>query len=868
MSKTFAQLQQHLVKHPYLTAEHCDRQRTFVFIAGMSLDAVELAKVKGIEHYEERLLYVIGYLRNPKTNIVYVSSRQIDPRIIQYYFELFCPDEKERKHWQKRFFHCITSQPTGKTVTQKLLTSTRLRQSILDHIPNPTTAVLRCFNTSPDEQALAIKLGIPLFAPEQRLISLGSKSGGRGVFQAAGLTQPFGREHIHSLEQLIQAITAIKKHDRTIAQVVLKFNNSFSGVGNAVLPIAQWPRSPQVAQAYLKRALVPSEGDQTNEQYLEKFYKDGGIVEEWLTGDQTCSPSAQVIIEPDRHIIISSTHEQLFDKVTKQVYLGARFPSRPKLRADIIAQAKKAAQYLAKQGVIGPLSIDFMSVKRGGRWYTYPVEINLRKGGATHPFHMVRLLTQATRQTDGTLRTTSNRKLFYYAYDNISSKNYIGITPATLIELVNNAGLAFDNKTGIGVTLHLLGALPKYGKFGAVCVSRSPRAAEQLFLLLQRVLTAHLAKRQDTEQQVAKQVTVNQKRLVESFIRYAKISSPSHQEGELRAILRQELIQLGVSTRVDSAGNLIGAVAGQGEVPFLLCAHMDTVKPCDRVRPVIRGNTIMTDGTSILGADDKAGIAAIIEVLHLLRATGQPHPPLEIIFSTGEETFSDGISQLDFTKIQSPTGIVLDGGDLGEIDHASAYLADVHVTIMGKASHSGIEPEKGVSAIQIAASAIHHMKLGRVDADTTANIGLIEGGSIRNAIPAQVKLHGEVRSFSKRKLEDQLERMHKALEDAAEQYGGLLDISSRVALTGYDLSKQDPFIKQIAKTMLRLNITPQILSTVGATDANTLITHGIKAVNIGVGMQRPHTMEEHIHIPDMVKLTELLLTLVQAQSHV
>lgn len=363
-----------------------------------------------------------------------------------------------------------------------------------------------------------------------------------------------------------------------------------------------------------------------------------------------------------------------------------------------------------------------------------------------------------------------------------------------------------------------------------------------------------------------RQSKVHRQRLLDAFIRYVKIPSPSHHEEELRTLLRQELIALGVKTRVDVGGNLIGRLAGQGKVPFLLCAHMDTVKPCETIRPVVRGDTIMTDGTSVLGADDKAGIATIIEFLRVLRDSNLPHPPLEIIFSTGEETFSNGLAKLDFTKIQSPYGLVVDGGGLGEIDFASAYMADVHVIVTGKAAHSGLEPEKGISAIQIAATAIHNMKLGRVDHETTANIGIISGGTIRNAIPDQVKLHGEVRSFSKKKLEQQLERMHKALEDAAEHYGGVLDIASRVALNGYSLTTHDPYLTTIKKTMQHMQITPTIVKTVTASDANTLIAHGIHVVNIGTGVCRPHTTEEHIAITDMVKLCDLLFALVM-HSH-
>ncbi|MBI4407931.1 MAG: M20/M25/M40 family metallo-hydrolase, partial [Candidatus Kerfeldbacteria bacterium] len=274
-------------------------------------------------------------------------------------------------------------------------------------------------------------------------------------------------------------------------------------------------------------------------------------------------------------------------------------------------------------------------------------------------------------------------------------------------------------------------------------------------------------------------MNINERRVLQLFFRYVKISSPSHQEAELRTLLRSQLVRLKAKTKIDGVGNLIAYVAGQGKfatsAPLLLSAHMDTVKPCKRIRPVMRGDVIMTDGKSVLGADDKAGIVAIMETLQRLRETQVDHPPLEVIFSVGEETFSDGASQLDYSLLHAPYAVVVDGGNVGEIDYKSAYLADVHATINGKAAHSGIEPEKGINAIQIAATAISKMKLGRIDHETTANIGVIRGGSIRNAVPAQVKLHGEARSFSKRKIEDQLERMYKALQDACEQYGGLFD---------------------------------------------------------------------------------------------
>ncbi|MFA6474900.1 MAG: M20/M25/M40 family metallo-hydrolase [Patescibacteria group bacterium] len=350
-------------------------------------------------------------------------------------------------------------------------------------------------------------------------------------------------------------------------------------------------------------------------------------------------------------------------------------------------------------------------------------------------------------------------------------------------------------------------------------------------------------------------------RLVKTFLKYVKISSPSHHEAALSRVIKKDLTALGVKTKVDKAGNLIGYLPGKG-VPLLLNAHMDTVQPCQRIRPVVRGDVIQTDGTSVLGADDKAGIAEIIEAITLLKERGVKHPPLEIIFTTSEETFSEGAAALDFSQIHAPVAYVIDGGGVGELDYHSAYLADIRVNIRGKAAHSGVDPEKGISAIKIAATAIHHMKLGRIDQTTTANIGIITGGSIRNSIPAEVFLHGEARSFSKRKIEDQIEHMSKTLQDACETYGGLLELCSNVAVDGYKLKKSDLLLKHVMSVMTDLNIVPNLVACVGSTDANTFIKHGIKAVNIGTGGCNLHTVDEYIKISDLAKNVELLYTLV------
>lgn len=449
----------------------------------------------------------------------------------------------------------------------------------------------------------------------------------------------------------------------------------------------------------------------------------------------------------------------------------------------------------------------------------------------------------------------------HYYVQTIRSDKYIGLSPKKTISIVRNSGLGFDPKSNLGIILYGLSTVRKRGVIGVVSVAQSSEAAEQLCILLKRALDIR------TKSHVAKMITkepiVDRKRLVNTFLELARISSPSGHESALRVILREELVRLGVSVRVDQAGNIIGKKAGKGKVPILLSAHMDTVQPCERVKPVVRGNMIMSDGRTILGADNKAGIVYILEVLRMISIYNVEHKPLEIVFSTKEEQFSQGIQNLDMSKIKAPFGLVVDGAGLGEVDFTAPYIATLDVIISGKSAHSGVEPEKGVSAIQIAAQAINAIKLGRLHKDTTANIGVMSGGTNRNAIPDNVELVGEVRSLSRKKLEEQLERMHKALEDAAEHFGGLLSIDSKVAVPGYQFPKNDPHIQQIMSVMKQVGIKPYLRQAGGGSDANIFVARGVKAIDVGTGVEKPHTVEERIAIPDMVKMTEFLFVMIK-----
>lgn len=845
---------------PYLTTPVTDRRRTFILIpTPLTLNPSDFSDSQAI--MAERNLFAMAYLEQPHTQVVLVVPEQIDPAIIDYYFSLLFPEAAERTQARKRF-SVVVCNNAGNSITQRLLASKRLRALLTKAVPKQNQAVLICSQVGPDEQRLAFMLQYPIFGLDPTLSYLGTKSGSRAVFRSANVSLPFGREHIRSFSQVAQALLAIKRHDRTCKFALLKLDHSFAGSGHAVVPLTKLPRQLAAIEKHVRSKLRCTNLRLTPDQFLQQLFAQGGVVEEWLSVDQ--SPSVQLLITPDHKVTILAIYEQQFDRKLYQQYTGANFPARPSLRLAVLRQAQAIGHVLAKQGAIGYVNIDFITMhndtKRNKRWSTYAVELNAKLTASMLPWHFAQQVTHATVQPDGILKR-GRRPVYYVANDAVLLPVNLMLDPAQLIDTIKEVGLQFGHRSHSGMIIYNVQSVLEEHRVGILAVAKSHQAAEQQFEILRRALD-RLATR---EVRLAKQSTtadeVNRNRLVRTFLKYVKIPSPSHQEMAVRAVLREELISLGVKTKVDHAGNLLGTVAGTG-TPLLLCAHMDTVKPCERIRPVVRGDMIMTDGTSVLGADDKAGIAAILELLYIFQASPVSHPPLELVFSIGEETFSDGASQLDFSQLRSPIGFVIDGEALNEIDYRSAFLADIEAVIHGKAAHSGIDPEKGVSAIQIAAKAISTMKLGRVDADTTANIGIISGGSIRNAVPAIAYVHGEARSFTKRKIEDQLERMQKALQDAAEEFGGLLELKSKVSVQGYTLSKTDPLIARVQAAIRSLGMQPKLVASMGATDANSFIPHGIKTVNIGTGGQKLHTVEECISIVDMVKATQLLYRLV------
>lgn len=361
---------------------------------------------------------------------------------------------------------------------------------------------------------------------------------------------------------------------------------------------------------------------------------------------------------------------------------------------------------------------------------------------------------------------------------------------------------------------------------------------------------------------------VNFDRLLNEFLTLVKIDSPSGEERQVADYLIDRLTGLGLKVVEDNAaqtlgtetGNLIARLPGNADLPALFfSAHMDTV-PGRGIMPVVRDGAVYSAGDTILGADDKAGIAAILEAMQLLQEEKVEHGTVEILFTVGEEQGLRGAKALDVKRINAPMGFILDSnGEIGSIIVQGPCQNMVEATITGKSAHAGMNPEEGVSAIQVAARAIDSMRLGRIDAETTANIGQIQGGEARNIVPETVYLKGETRSLRRVRLEEETKHMQECLEKATQEFGAKVQIEIEELYPEFLLSEADQVVQVVQTAARRLGVKPMLDKSGGGSDANILNARGLKVVNLGIAMRQVHTKDEHIFLKDLELLPRYLV---------
>lgn len=361
---------------------------------------------------------------------------------------------------------------------------------------------------------------------------------------------------------------------------------------------------------------------------------------------------------------------------------------------------------------------------------------------------------------------------------------------------------------------------------------------------------------------------MNSNRLVEIFYNLVSINAVSRQERPVADFIRTTLAKLGAEISEDCAGQEVGGNSGnlianiEGSLPLPpigFTAHMDTVKPTEGIKPCLQEGKITSDGTTILGADNRAGIAIILFTIEQLKQNGVAHRPFEAIFTIGEETGLFGALHLDKTRVRSKELYILDSSaDPGGFVFEAPKALEFHVEMIGKSSHAAVQPDQGISAISMAAEMIGSIPTGQVDDHSTINFGTIHGGEANNVIPPLVELTGEIRSFDNQRIEGYYRKLNEKGETIAKKYEGKCRISSNQAFPGFHLDLESTAVKRLKSSMEAVNLTYEPLRYHGGSDANVLNERGFTAIDLGIGAKNPHSNNEYILLTDMEHMVHMV----------
>ena len=466
--------------------------QTIVVVPSLSIDAIDSGAV--IQAYEERFLFLLLLLRQPRARLIYVTSRTILPSIIDYYLDLL--PGVIPSHARQRLFLPSPMDGSARPLSEKLLERPRLIERIRSLIMDPDRAHLVPFNTTNREKELALQLGIPMYGADPKFFSLGTKSGCRKIFMNEDVPHPLGREDIDSGEALVDAILQMRRTKPSIREAMVKLNEGVSGDGNAVIDLTELPApgdSKEVGRLEDRlRAMMFELPGTTYESYMQKLRERKGIVEERIVGQEFRSPSVQLRVTPLGKVELLSTHDQLLGGPSGQSYLGCVFPADTAYAPLITREAEKVGKRLAKEGVIGRFALDFVVVRgKNGKWEPYAIEINLRKGGTTHPFLTLQFLTDGTYDPGTGIFTAPNgQQKFFVASDHVESPRYRTLTPDDLFDIVVRHNLHFNQTRQTGVVFHMMSALGELGRTGMTAVGNSHADANATYVRAVGVLDA------------------------------------------------------------------------------------------------------------------------------------------------------------------------------------------------------------------------------------------------------------------------------------------------------------------------------------------------------------------------------------------
>jgi hypothetical protein len=529
-----------------------EEPHTSVVVPSLTLDRASLSKLPGASFYEERLLFLLIRLRNPRARMVYVTSQPVHPLILEYYFQLLAGIPAS--HARSRLTLLCAYDASPRSLTEKVLDRPRLVQRIRDGILDPARAYLTVFNATPLERRLAVLLGIPLNGADPQLAYLGSKSGSRKVFREAGVRLPEGMEDLRDRADVEEALVELQRRRPGLRKAVIKLDDSFSGEGNAIFrypdgsgragggrtgggkasggrasggrrrqggaevaaagaataaaagaagagaaAAAGAPASPAAtgvpaSPAAVREAVAAIElpvADETPDSYFAKFASMGGVVEEFLEGREKASPSAQLRNSPYGEVLPISTHDQILGGPSQQVFLGCRFPASDDYRMPMQEAAVRIGEVLAGYGVVSRFAVDFLAWRDEPRrdWNLAAIEINLRMGGTTHPFLALQFLTGgALDRATGLYQSPTGHRKCYVATDNLHSDLYRGLLPEDLIEILTETRLHYSHGSESGVLFHLIGAVSEFGKLGMTAIADTHEQADAIYQRTLQVL--------------------------------------------------------------------------------------------------------------------------------------------------------------------------------------------------------------------------------------------------------------------------------------------------------------------------------------------------------------------------------------------